>query len=324
MIYTHAVLRIPHCHRSEQTALAAPPRNLRTPLGFAGSPPTSRDVSSSNNTYLPARCPGCTERYVPWRRISSWRCLGCGLCCGRYRAQLRTIEYARLLERFGSWCIDLSTVGRPSLRRIAGRCIFQDVSGGCGLQPLGMKPAACKLWPFLVYGRGRASKRRPDALLEHRGERYYVYVNIWCSGVNAGDPRELEPTVREVAEIWSRPSRGQVYSTFRPSGSGAIPAGIRGRRSPGDERLVRETFPDVRGRGVPDPLRRAGRGALDVGGLLQVQDPSGVAMDLRKAEGSLEGMLPHRSLAEAQRSAERQRGCLAHLGHRLLSGKDRS
>ncbi len=135
-------------------------------------------------------------------------------CCTRYRIPLRAFEYTSLLETFGSWCVQVAEGGKLFLRRIGGRCVFYDGSGTCTLQKLGMKPLACKLWPLAVYSHARTSRRRRDGSLEYRGQTYYIYVNRACNGVNRGDPRYLEKTVKEPGDISLEPSRHQEYSTF--------------------------------------------------------------------------------------------------------------
>ena len=149
---------------------------------------------------------------IPIGRIRSWTCLACGMCCRVFRVALTPYEYAKLSTIFGPWCVDVDEFGNPCLRKVGGRCVFQTEEGLCGLQPLGLKPLACKVWPFRVLKRPKYGHPQ-EALFVYGGKRYYVYVNSMCSGVNRGDPRKLPLVVSEVIRILKRPSTPQRYST---------------------------------------------------------------------------------------------------------------
>ncbi|MGQ9722714.1 MAG: YkgJ family cysteine cluster protein [Candidatus Jordarchaeum sp.] len=154
------------------------------------------------------------SQYIPWSEIKSWRCLGCGVCCWRFNAVLSPFEYVQFLQTFGSEVIEIDSLGNPHIRKIENRCMFQTYSGLCALQPLGMKPLACKLWPFAVYGEENSPKPQGEATFYHRGHRYYIYVNPQCLGVNMGHPKEYLSTLHEVVNISLDPLHEQKYSTF--------------------------------------------------------------------------------------------------------------
>lgn len=149
--------------------------------------------------------------YVPWRTLRGWACLACGECCKWYRVPLTSYEYARIVELLGAEFVEVSDAGDPCLRRVGGTCVFQDASGLCLLQPLGLKPIACKLWPFKV----RRGCDDPRALFVYEGEEYCVYVNVRCRGVNAGTLADLVRAICEVIELHKNPNKPQVYSTSR-------------------------------------------------------------------------------------------------------------
>ena len=153
--------------------------------------------------------------YIPWRRIDSWSCLACGECCRRFRPSLTAYEYALILDTFGPSYIGSSGLGKPCLRMVRGRCVFQNKAGLCSLQPLGMKPLACKLWPFRIKGKTARDTDEDEAIFQHKGQAYYVYVDPSCNGINQGDPRELPKVIHEVIEISKEPRKSQFHSTSR-------------------------------------------------------------------------------------------------------------
>lgn len=153
--------------------------------------------------------------YVPWRKISSWRCLACGICCSRFKVPLRSYEYARIFQIFGSEVIRLHHSGKPYLKKSNGSCVFQDTSGLCLLQPLGLKPVACKLWPFAVRQRKIEGKHNREAAFHHKEKKYYVYVKPSCPGINQGRPPQLTSTLHEIVEISLNPTKPQENTTSK-------------------------------------------------------------------------------------------------------------
>ncbi|NOZ58802.1 MAG: YkgJ family cysteine cluster protein [Euryarchaeota archaeon] len=137
-------------------------------------------------------------RYLPWRRVKSWRCTACGECCSRYAVPLSAGEYARLVSRFGDWVVRLK-LGRPYLRRVSGRCVF--LSGRlCSLQG-SLKPYACRIFPFLV--RDREKKPRKEAEFWYGQSCFYVYLSPGCGEVRLGTPERwfVEQVIPEAIEL---------------------------------------------------------------------------------------------------------------------------
>ncbi len=151
---------------------------------------------------------------IPWRRVKSWACLGCGKCCTEFEVILRPYEYARIFELMPEAVV---AGVKPSLRKIGGRCIFQNEYGLCNLQELGLKPFSCKVWPFLVYKKPKSVNPK-EAEFYYNDEIYYVYFNQYafiCPGINMGRPEEFPSVISEVIEIYKNPWRKQKYSTSR-------------------------------------------------------------------------------------------------------------
>jgi len=153
-------------------------------------------------------------REVPWRKVKSWACLRCGACCVKFDVTLRPYEYAKIFDLMPeAVVVDV----KPYLRRIGGRCIFQNEYGLCSLQELGLKPFSCKVWPFLVFEKPKYGGCK-EAEFYYEGEKYYVYLNRYaamCPGIGMGRPEELPNVISEVIEIYNDPSRKQEYSTSR-------------------------------------------------------------------------------------------------------------
>jgi len=151
-------------------------------------------------------------RYIPWRRIGAWSCLGCGGCC-HLGVFLRPYEYARLTKVYGQNAMQIDSVGNPCLRKVSGRCVFQDRYGLCMLQPFGMKPLACKVWPFSVHV--EAKHNSAEALFVYEGKDYYVYVDMVypCRGLGEGTAENLYSAISEIIEMQSNPVKQQIHST---------------------------------------------------------------------------------------------------------------
>lgn len=153
------------------------------------------------------------SEYIPWRNISSWRCLACGRCCRRFNIPLRSYEYARIFQSFGPQVMRMHPSGKPYLEKRENRCVFHKTSGKCFLQEVGLKPLACKLWPFAVRQRRTENKNNQEAIFRHQEKTYYVYVKPSCPGINQGHPRNLPSILHEIVEISLHPTKTQEYST---------------------------------------------------------------------------------------------------------------
>ncbi|PCN49856.1 hypothetical protein B6U99_07560 [Candidatus Geothermarchaeota archaeon ex4572_27] len=151
--------------------------------------------------------------FIPWRRVGSWTCIGCGECCREFRVVLTAYEYALITKVFGTWAVELDEHGDPCLRKVGGACIFQSPSGLCKLQPLGLKPIACKVWPFKVREVKPSERVEWDELFIYNGRAYRAYVHSSCRGIGRGSEERLVNAIKEVIEIKRDPSRPQLYTT---------------------------------------------------------------------------------------------------------------
>lgn len=133
-------------------------------------------------------------RYIPWKRIRSWRCIpSCNVCCRRLRATLTSAEYLKMLSSFGPQTVDITdSPGKIFIKHIGGRCIFNYQDQGmwfCHLHQLGMKPFSCRMWPFMILT--EPPKRRDEgdgSIFMYEGRTYHVYVDVRCLGIEFGNP----------------------------------------------------------------------------------------------------------------------------------------
>ncbi len=145
-------------------------------------------------------------RPIPWARVRDWSCLACGECCKWFMIPLRADELARILHTFGEWAIEFKLTKAYIRKPYSGsRCIFQYRMRDkwlCILQEMGMKPVACKLWPFIPLIKPKYG-REQEAVFEHSGERFYIYVDPRCPGVTLGRPslHLLQKVLPEVIEL---------------------------------------------------------------------------------------------------------------------------
>ncbi len=121
---------------------------------------------------------------LPWRLFHSWGCLMCGECCEKFEVSLTPSEAAFLVREYGRGVVERRG-GKVYLRRVGGRCIFQD-GRACGIQD--HKPSACKVWPFKVLDYPLRVDDRWMAEYVFAGRTFYVYVNTFCRGLNRGVP----------------------------------------------------------------------------------------------------------------------------------------
>ncbi|MEM4699780.1 MAG: hypothetical protein QXT74_02360, partial [Candidatus Nezhaarchaeales archaeon] len=126
-----------------------------------------------------------------------------------------------LINLFGPGVVEIDRYGDPCLKQVNGTCLFQGEDGLCQLQPLGLKPLACKVWPFKVE-RAREGEASYEELFTYMGEDYRVLVHSECSGVGRGTWEGLVEAIKEVIEIKRNPETPQRYTT----------ADLRGRPRP--------------------------------------------------------------------------------------------
>jgi len=154
---------------------------------------------------------------IPWREVNSWACNACGKCCLGYRVPLKMDEYARVAGVYGNNVVDFG-VGKVYLKHGQGdRCIFQRPSQGrwvCSLQ--GMKPLACKLFPFRIHSKPVYS-RGDTSSYGYMGRTFYVYLDPDCEGISAGrpSPRFAKQVLPEIIQIGMGARYKQRYTTSK-------------------------------------------------------------------------------------------------------------
>ena len=87
---------------------------------------------------------------IPWSRVKSWRCIGCGGCC-KFTVKITTKEWLNITRVYGYGIIRQTVDGFYLRKTNDGLCPFLLRLSGrwfCGIQY--MKPLACKLWPFRI------------------------------------------------------------------------------------------------------------------------------------------------------------------------------
>ncbi len=142
--------------------------------------------------------------YLPWSSIRTFRCLACGTCCSHFAIPLRPSEALAIARIFG-WHRIEARKGRLFIRKDEGGCPFlvKMISlGVCYLQEIGVKPRACKLWPFHIF-RNPEYGRREGAAFPSRYGTFYIYVDTRCPGITLGRPTDaLAAAAMEALEIW--------------------------------------------------------------------------------------------------------------------------
>ncbi|MCW4016376.1 MAG: YkgJ family cysteine cluster protein [Candidatus Bathyarchaeota archaeon] len=160
---------------------------------------------------------------VPWRKIKSWDCVECGMCCKDYHVVLNFGEWMNLVRNYGVEST-IPTVSKLLLgKKRDGTCCFLNQLRGthiCGLQY--MKPLACKIWPFKVFDSPKFGSSA-EALFRYRDRDFFVYVDPACTGLHWGRPvSEFKHKILpEFVDVAVGLRKNQLYSTskiqFRPS-----------------------------------------------------------------------------------------------------------
>lgn len=103
---------------------------------------------------------------------------------------------------------------RIYLRKVGKKCLFQS-GKSCALQSLGLKPIACKIWPFYVSTEPIRDwdDRKYQSQFFCRGKEYFVYVNTNCYGVNKGIQSNLRKVISEIIMLQTNPKEQQHHST---------------------------------------------------------------------------------------------------------------
>ena len=213
-----------------------------------------------------------SSRYVPWQRIRSWTCIRCGECCKRFKVIITPYEYARI-SHYSNGLVSIDDTSNLVLRKVGGRCVAQDRYGLCALQWLGLKPTACRVWPFTIFSNPK--HRNPEAFFLHEGKEYFVYVDraYPCAGMNRGNPEVLFSIIEEMVEIYRGRCVTQLLSTSSLGPSFAAYDSVRGHLALGNRELGVEA-PSIR-----EPCRRGG-GKRMIGTVCRP-----VGLDCRPKEG---------------------------------------
>ena len=141
-------------------------------------------------TYLPS-IKTCIKRlksllkFIPWSRVKSWKCVGCGDCC-RYTVQLSVKDWVNITRAFG-YGMAIQSIGGFYLKKtVDGLCPFLLKSQRrylCSIQY--MKPIACELWPFKILIEPKYGLPT-EAYFKFQSQDFYIYVNPNCRGITWG------------------------------------------------------------------------------------------------------------------------------------------
>ena len=154
--------------------------------------------------------------FIPWRYISTWKCIRCAKCCKSYSVVLNFNEWLHIIKNYG---VENTVSGLNKLfvnRRADGSCFFLHQFPRmflCGLQH--MKPKACKLWPFKITNRPKFGYAN-QALYPYFTQKLFIYADSECNGLVYGEPTvEFATfTLRELIEILL----GLRYTQFKTTG----------------------------------------------------------------------------------------------------------
>jgi Fe-S-cluster containining protein len=142
-------------------------------------------------------------QFVPWQNVADWNCKACGYCCKLYSVVLGFPEWIRLTKTFGSETT-VADLDHFYIKRASdGTCAFlcnNSRNYFCGLQ--GMKPEACKIWPFKILTSPKYGEEK-QAAFNYLGNNLYVYADTMCNGLRYGTPTwEFRyTTIKEFAEL---------------------------------------------------------------------------------------------------------------------------
>lgn len=160
---------------------------------------------------------------IPWSRIGSWECTNCGLCCSRFKIILGQGERDDISAQFGQGAIiDHDII--PKIRKYNGGCFFQrweNEYSYCLLHNTGLKPSACRIFPFLVSPKPLRKRYARDSYYDFRGQVLCIYANSRCPSLKPGSPSNdlVEKILPEIAEIAINNRSKQRYSTSQTDSS---------------------------------------------------------------------------------------------------------
>jgi hypothetical protein len=154
---------------------------------------------------------------IPWKYVESWNCIACGICCKEYQVVLGFNEWVNLIRTYG---VGVTQPGITSFyleKKSDGTCVFLHNFFDkqlCLLQ--GMKPKACKIWPFKILATPKFGKSN-EAVYKYRDRNFFVYVDPACIGTRWGKPTQefMHRILPELIEIALGLREKQYYSTSR-------------------------------------------------------------------------------------------------------------
>jgi Fe-S-cluster containining protein len=130
------------------------------------------------------------KRLIPWREVNTWSCSACGNCCQGYRVPLKMDEFVKVNSIYGQNVLEYG-MGKVYLKMVADRrCVFQHPLMGrwiCTIQ--GMKPTACKLFPFQIHHKPVYSKG-DNSWFRYGDKTLFIYLDPDCEGITSGQPSE--------------------------------------------------------------------------------------------------------------------------------------
>jgi hypothetical protein len=152
---------------------------------------------------------------VSWRRIKSWKCIECGMCCRDYHVVLNIHEWIKIVRNFG---VERTIYSGSKLllgKKNDGSCCFLNCRGDncyCGLQY--MKPLACKIWPFKIFDHPKFGNST-EAFYRFRERNFFIYVDPACKGLSWGPPTSefKYKSLPEFIDVAVGIRKKQMYST---------------------------------------------------------------------------------------------------------------
>lgn len=134
-----------------------------------------------------------------------------------FRVPLKMNEFVKVANLYGTDKL-VYGVGKAYLKNHSnGRCVFQTPSMGrwiCKLQ--GMKPVACKLFPFRIQ-KEPIYKRGDNSHINYGGKTYHLYLDPICQGIQIGRPTQhfVKKVVPEILRIGMGVAQKQRYTTSK-------------------------------------------------------------------------------------------------------------
>lgn len=123
---------------------------------------------------------------VGWRKIKSWNCIECGMCCIKYHVVLNYMEWVDIIRNYG---IDATIPSVSNLllgKKGDGTCCFLAFIKDnyfCGLQY--KKPLACKIWPFKIFNTPKFGNSK-ESIYKYQNQNFFIYVDPACNGLILG------------------------------------------------------------------------------------------------------------------------------------------